>query len=234
MSMSNTDRLTRRLRAEWRLKLGLTLALNVWCWLPYQWLQRHHYFPARELAGHALDHWIPFLPHTVWLYLSIYVFLPLPPLLLGERRQLLRYGAGFAAFSLAGCLAFLFWPTTCPRPSVADAPLLYRALTQLDNPFHAFPSLHAASALYTAACAERVRRELAGGWPWRVGSWLWTALILVATLTTKQHLTSDIIAGGALGLVMFHLFFRASPALVPAAPAPEMSGPPANPNPSLQ
>lgn len=209
--MSNLTRLTQRLRAEWRLKLWLTLALNAWCWLPYQWLQRHHYFPVRELAGGPLDPWIPFLPHTVWLYLSIYLFLPLPPLLLCERRQLLRYGAGFAAFSLAGCTAFLFWPTTCPRPPLSDPPLIYRMLTQLDNPFHAFPSLHAASALYTAAGAECVRRELTGGWPWRAGIWLWTALILLATLTTKQHQTPDIAAGGVLGLVMFQLFIRAAP-----------------------
>ncbi len=232
--MNDFTHFTQRLRAEWRLKLWLTLALNIWCWLPYQWLQHHHYFPARELAATPLDRWIPFLPHTVWLYLSIYLILPLPPLLLCHRRQLLRYAAGFAAFSLAGSLTFLFWPTTCPRPPLADPPLVYRVLTQLDNPYHAFPSLHAASALYTAAGAERVRRELAGGWPCRAGIWLWTALILLATLTTRQHRTADILAGGALGLAMFHLFFRTIPALVPAGPAPEISVLHPNPNPSLQ
>ncbi|MGH7952724.1 MAG: phosphatase PAP2 family protein, partial [Limisphaerales bacterium] len=70
-----------------------------------------------------------------------------------------------------------------------------------------FPSLHAAFAVYSAMCGGLVMRELSNSRFWQVGLWLWAFLILLATLTTKQHVVSDIIAGTMLGFGIFNCVF---------------------------
>src|SRR5438270_730690 len=60
-----------RLKTELALKLVLLVALNLWVYVPYLFLQRHQFFPATMMRPGVLDQWIPFLPQTVWIYLSI-------------------------------------------------------------------------------------------------------------------------------------------------------------------
>src|SRR6266436_10144424 len=83
-----------RLRSELKLKLILLLALNLWVWLPYQFLQRHHFFNPTEMSAGFCDRLIPFSDQAVWLYLSIYLLMPIGPFLMQNREQLLRYAIG--------------------------------------------------------------------------------------------------------------------------------------------
>ncbi len=197
-----------RVRAWLELKLALAVGLNLWVYLPYQWLQHHQYFPERTMPTGWIDRGIPFWPQAVWIYLSVYLLMPLGPFLMRNQRQLLRYAAGIVFISLLADNFFLFWPTTCPRPVAADANLAYRLLVRVDNPFHAFPSLHAAFAVYSALCAGLVRREICAPARWEVGLWAWTFLILFATMATKQHVFVDIVAGGVLAGVAFVCVFK--------------------------
>jgi membrane-associated phospholipid phosphatase len=146
------------------------------------------------------DRLIPFSDKAVWLYLSIYLLMPIGPLLMHRRRQIVRYAIGIVLIGMLADIVFIFWPTSCPRPEAAGTITAYRMLTAMDNPFHAFPSLHAAFAVFSALCARQVLRELRTRAPWRSAVWFWTFLILVATLLTKQHMLADIMAGGVLAL----------------------------------
>jgi membrane-associated phospholipid phosphatase len=189
------------------LKIGLIIVLNLWIYGPYLFLQSYHFFPARLMAPGFLDRLIPFCPETVWVYLSIYLLMPIGPALMRERKPILYYGAGVIGIGFVADLFFLFWPTLCARPLSLDSSMVYQMLIIVDKPFHAFPSLHAAFAIYSASCGALVLKGLGTHLVWRLGLWLWAFLILVATLTTKQHVLVDIIAGGILGIGAFASVF---------------------------
>jgi membrane-associated phospholipid phosphatase len=197
-----------RLQSELALKLILLAVLNLWVYVPYLFLQHHHFFPATNMSASFFDRMIPFSDQTVWLYLSIYLLMPVGPFLMNSRKQIFRYAIGIVLISLLANAIFLFWPTLCPRPIVQGTNTTYQALTTIDNSFHAFPSLHAAFAIYSALSGGLVLREIGSHSFWRISLWLWAVLILYATLATKQHVVADIIAGSALGLVIYACVFK--------------------------
>jgi membrane-associated phospholipid phosphatase len=203
-----TQSIAHRLKSEWRLKLFLLFALNLWVYVPYLFLQRHHWFSSTTMPLSFLDRLIPFLPETVWIYISISLLMPIGPFLMNQRRQIFRYAAGIMIIGLIADVVFIFWPTTCLRPDAAGANAVYQTLIGIDNPFHAFPSLHAAFAVYSARCGGMVMRELSKSRLWQRLLWLWAFLILLATLTTKQHVIADILAGSTLGFVIYSCVFN--------------------------
>jgi membrane-associated phospholipid phosphatase len=196
-----------RLQSELAIKFILLVVLNLLVYVPYLFLQRHHFFPVTNMPMSFFDRLIPFSDKGVWPYLSIYLLMPVGPFLMANRRQIFRYAAGIVIIGFVADTFFLFWPTACPRPDATGTNSIYRALVLVDNPFHAFPSLHAAFAVYSACCAALVLRELQVRWYWRVGVWLWALLILFATLATKQHVVADVAAGSALALGAYHCAF---------------------------
>lgn len=197
-----------RLRACLGLKLILMVVLEVAAYAPYLYLQNHHFFPVVELPRTFADAAIPFSAWTVCIYLSLYLLTPIGPFLMNKPAQIYRYAAGIMLISLFANLIFVFWPTVAPqRPDALGTNMLYRTLVAHDNRYHAFPSLHAAFAVYSAACGGLVLRELGSRPIWRRALWLWACLILYATLSTKQHFLVDIAAGSALGLGIYCVVF---------------------------
>jgi membrane-associated phospholipid phosphatase len=108
---------------------------------------------------------------------------------------------------LVGLVIFLFWPTAIPRPDSAA----YRPLIAIDKPGNACPSLHAAFAVFSAICIDRLARHLGDRGLVRSLSWLWCLGILYATLATKQHVAVDLVAGSALGAAWAGLYLRFFP-----------------------
>src|SRR5882757_6871770 len=160
-----------RLQSKLALKLVLLVVLNLLVYAPYLFLQRHHFFPAMKMPPSVFDRMIPFSDKAVWLYLSIYLLMPVGPFLMNSRKQIFRYAAGIILISLFANLTFLFWPTSCPHPSVQETNVAYQTLIAMDNSFNAFPSLHAAFAVYSALWGGLVLRELGGRGFWQIGLW---------------------------------------------------------------
>ena len=196
-----------RLKTELALKLGLVVILYPLVFVPYFFLQRHHFFPASTMSLGLFDRLIPFSDQAVWPYFSIYLLLPIGPFFMGRRNHLLRYAAGIVLMSFIADLIFLCLPTFCLRPAITGVNAVYRLLIAVDSSFNAFPSLHAAFAVYSALCAGLVLRELGSHRLWRSGIWIWALLILYATLGTRQHVLVDIIAGSALGAAAYAAVF---------------------------
>lgn len=197
-----------RLKSKLWLKLALTIALNLWVYVPYHFLQHHAFFPVIIMPASYLDRLIPFSEYAVWAYLSIYLLMPVGPFLMHDKRQIVNYAWGIIVLGFLADIVFFIWPTSCPRPLITSENPVYHFLTQIDMPRHALPSLHAAFAVYSALCAELVLREF-GRHPFlRVGIWLWTLTILYATLATKQHVMADILAGSAMALGTYICVFR--------------------------
>ena len=196
-----------RMLSELKLKLFLTVALNLWFYVPYCLLQRHRLFPPTQMSPSFLDRLIPFSDQAVWAYLSLFLLMPIGPFLMCRRDQLVRYGLGIFLIAAVSYLVFIFWPTWCPRPEVQGTTVAYRVLVSLDNPLHAFPSLHAAFAVFSALCAAQVLREVGIHPLWRAAVGCWALLILLATLFTKQHMLADIVAGSAVGFGVYFCLF---------------------------
>ena len=206
-SRGNCSAVIERAKSEVRLKLALTVILNLCFYIPYGLLQRHVFFEPTRVVPSFLERQLPFSDEAVWVYLSIFFLMPIGPLLMADRKQLLRYGLGMLFIEAVAYAVFAIWPTWCPRPSEVGTNAAYRVLVTFDAPLNAFPSLHAAFALFSALCAGRVLSELGCHYLWKAGIGVWTGLILLGTLLTKQHTVADITAGAVLGCAAYFLVF---------------------------
>jgi membrane-associated phospholipid phosphatase len=189
--------------------------LNLCYFLP-QWaplLRIRHHLPLTPI-----DRAIPF--DTTWIvpYLSMYLFLIIPPALSISVDQIRRYLAGMAIMFVVAALCFFFCPVIYDRPPLpAGAHALYRLITNMDQPINCIPSLHAGMTVYAMLFAHRiltqepppVRRALL------TLGWIWSGLILYGTLATKQHYFLDLPAGALLAWASHYFAWR-----VPVAPAP--------------
>lgn len=150
----------------------------------------------------AIDRAIGFHPLALILYVSLWPYVCVAPLLLTERRELLDYAATAVALSLIGMTAFLFWPTAAPLPDVDwSQHRAFSFLKSVDASGNACPSLHVGFAVFTAVWIDPLLRRIGDRGGWRLGSALLCAGIVWSTLATKQHVAVDVLAGGVLGLV---------------------------------
>lgn len=190
-----------RLMVEWRRKLLLSVVMTGGFAGGYFWLEYHPLFPVTRMESSWLDRLIPFLPGAVYLYESLWVIMPIAPWLMTSRSELHRYVRSLLFVTFIGFGIFLLFPTSCPRPKDFEfANALYRTLVSIDNDGNAFPSLHSALAVLSAACCRSVFPDGASGRCLRLFMWVWAGGIVASTLLTKQHVAVDAVAGVVLGL----------------------------------
>ena len=164
--------------------------------------QRVIVFPPRTVPTILIDRVIPFNPAWVWGYVSLYLLTPIAPLLTDDRADLWRYTRGLMLCFAVGCACFVLFPVAGPRPSIAPPNWLYGQIASLDRPYNAFPSLHAACAVYSVVFGQIVWRDSSRS-RLRVGlltaAWCWVAIILYSTIATRQHYFIDLVPGSLLG-----------------------------------
>ena len=202
--------LVRQFRAELALKVRLYLALAVGFQLLYFALQRITIVAPRRFTPTVLDSLVPFQPGWIWVYQSAYLLIPLAPFLALRREELWRYARGFVLLSTAGFLTFLLYPVAGPRPAGVIASGLYGVVTSYDRPLNAFPSLHVALAAYSTMFGARLVRQVPSpsGWALVGAGWMWTLLVMYATLATKQHYAIDLPAGLLLAWAAHRVAWR--------------------------
>ncbi len=141
-----------------------------------------------------LDSYIPWLPFSVLVYFSQFVFLLLGVIYAPNQHiATITYYSYLLAILLGGCV-FVFYPTFLTRLTFSEQihPViegLYRFLYAIDIPNNCFPSLHTTLALI-AASSLRARSFV-----WQIVASLWSTAIILSTLTTKQHCVLDVVAG---------------------------------------
>src|SRR4051794_12108776 len=123
-------------------KLLMGLALNVLVCVPYYGLQYVELFSVTLVPATALDRLVPFTPSAAWLYLSLFVLIPIAPALMVSRAELGQYAAGIASLGLLSSIAYLFAPTTVERPTSDSSDPAYRLIVAADRPVNACPSEH--------------------------------------------------------------------------------------------
>jgi membrane-associated phospholipid phosphatase len=153
-----------------------------------------------QVAPTAIDRAVPFLEWTIWIYVSYFLFLFVPVAVCRDEARVTRVLYALALNSVLAGVIFLAWPTqlTAQQPAGGGLTgLLWRALLTVDRPVNCVPSLHVANA---CVCAFALQHE---GRRWRSLAPVWLALIMLSTLTTKQHVVIDIAAGVLLAAFSF-------------------------------
>jgi hypothetical protein len=194
--------LTQRMRHLWWLKFLGVCAFMWLFFIGYFHALRH---PPHEVVVMPLiwvDHVIAFRPEALWVYVSLWLYVGVAPGLLATFRELVVYALWIGALCLVGLACFHFWPTAVPRPAMDLTGYPGFALLQgVDAAGNACPSLHVATAAFTALWVEHVLRSI-GTPPWLRGcNGLWVGAIVWSTMATKQHVALDVAAGLLLALV---------------------------------
>ncbi len=156
-----------------------------------------------EMPRIALDRWIPMIPWTIWLYFSLWVYICLPVALLARISELRRYLIGAVALSIIGLTIFLLAPTTVPDSGLEWEHYPVMAfLKQSDAAGNACPSLHVGFACFAFLWLHWTLRDMEASKAWLFLNSTWCVLIALSTITTRQHVVLDGIAGAFLGLLV--------------------------------
>lgn len=179
--------------------LGITAFMFLFFWA-YLHLLRHPVFPVREMPLTAVDRWIGFSPAALPLYLSLWLYVSLPPALLDNLRELLRYGGFVGGLCLIGVTCFFLWPTAVPLASTEwGAHPGVAMLKGVDAAGNACPSLHVATAVFSAIWLNGLLRKIMVPRLLLATNWLWCGAIVYSTLAIRQHVFLDVAAGALLG-----------------------------------
>lgn len=192
----------RRARHHFWLKtIGVTAFTSLF-FIAYFHILRNPSGPVFEMPLTALDHAIPFQPGWLPAYLTLWFYVGIPPGMFLDLRRVIVYGAWAAALCLSGLAVFHVWPNAVPPPGVQVDLAQYPAFALLqgvDAAGNACPSLHVATAVFTAIWLHRALPLLGGGMGARAINGLWCMLIVYSTVAIRQHVVWDVVAGAALG-----------------------------------
>lgn len=192
-------------RLWWLKTLGATVFMMGFFSI-YLHVLKHPAYPVISMPLTLVDQLVPFQAATLPLYLSLWVYVTLPMAPIHTWTRLVRYGLAMAGLCLAGLVCFYFWPTAVPLLDVDWAAHAgFTKLHSIDSSGNACPSLHVATAVCAAGWMHRQLSDLGANRWVRIVNLLWCAGIVYSTLATKQHVSLDVFAGTALGLLTVFL-----------------------------
>jgi membrane-associated phospholipid phosphatase len=190
----------------WKL-IGAILAISTF-FVAYFYVLNNPVFPVRLMPLLALDHWLPVVPWSVWIYFSLWIYISMPMALMHTRRELATYLGGAFVLSIAGLSLFFFFPTAVPAWQIdwTHYPML-TFLKAADASGNACPSMHVGFAVFSGLWmrTQLILFRAPKPWLWALGGW--GAAIVLSTMTTKQHVVLDVVGGAVLGVVVF-LFYQ--------------------------
>ena len=215
---------TRPAAAGWKA----SLRLRFWRYLPlkflgisaFMWLFFLGYFhtlrnpvhPVFEMPMTALDGLISFQPHAMLAYVSLWLYVGLAPGLLLTLKELIAYGLWVAALCVTGLAIFYFWPTSVPpRGMDVNGYPGFTLLQGVDAAGNACPSLHVATAVFTAVWVERLLRIIGVPGSLRLLNVVWVLAIAYSTVAIQQHVVLDAVAGAAIGAMFAFLAILSCP-----------------------
>lgn len=183
----------------WLKGLGTTIFISVF-FVAYFYLLKHPAYPTTLMPITLIDRLIGFQPPALPLYLSLWIYVSLPPALLSTRRELYGFGLAMAATCLAGLAVFYFWPTAVPPVDIdwTQYPDVH-FLKNIDAAGNAFPSLHVATAVFSGVWLHHLLHRFAAPRWLRIINLLWGIGIVYSTLATRQHVAVDVLGGLVLG-----------------------------------
>jgi membrane-associated phospholipid phosphatase len=157
-----------------------------------------------------LDRLIGIEPITLPFYLSLWVYVSLPPMLMTSRQSIVEYGIWIGGLCLTALTIFYFWPSAVPSEYIDWARYPGMAfLKGVDAAGNACPSLHVATAAFSCFWMYQRLPAIGLGRTWRLFNMIWCTMIIYSTMATKQHMALDVIAGIGLAMVFAWFFSKA-------------------------
>lgn len=191
----------------WFKSFFMTSSISVFFWA-YLYLLKNPAWPVATMPVTAIDRFVGAEPLALPFYLSLWIYVSLPPILMPARRDILEYGAWMGSLCLFALGIFYFWPSAVPPSNIDWAMYPGMAfLKNLDGAGNACPSLHVATAVFSAFWLHGRLPALGLGHAPRLFSATWCVAIVYSTMATKQHLAVDVLAGSVLGAA-FAMGFR--------------------------
>lgn len=193
----------------WPLKAFGTMTFMVLFFWGYFTVLHNPLTPPLVMPVTWLDTWIGFSPSAFPAYVSLWVYVSLAPALMGNLRALRGFGlwmGGLCVFCLA-----IFWlfPTSIPPfPIDLNAYPEFAIIKGLDASSNAFPSLHVATAVFSAFWLNRLFGQINAPRTLQWLSALQCSVIIWSTIATRQHVVLDAIGGVVVGTVFAALSFR--------------------------
>ena len=186
----------------WLKSLG-TMGFTLVFFSAYLYLLKNPASPVVIMPLMAMDRWLGFEPMALPIYLSLWVYVSLPPMFLLTRRELVEYGAWIGSLCLVALGIFYLWPSAVPPANIDWAQYPGVAfLKGVDAAGNACPSLHVATAVFSGFWLHWLLPTVGFGRRTRLLSALWCVAIAYSTMATKQHVAVDVIAGAALGVAV--------------------------------
>lgn len=166
------------------------------------------------------DATVPPMPWSILVYLTLYLYFPLP-ILLSERnqrgrRELALLGQGMILLFLISYAFFVFMPAEVGVRTQMEqlVPSMHPRLASLfeivyffDRPWNSWPSLHVSESLLIVLFVRRWLNIRADEFPrrrlWVAGLWIAWVSLSFSILTTKQHFIWDLVTGGLLGALIW-------------------------------
>jgi hypothetical protein len=205
-----------RLKHLWFFKSTGTALFMAIFFYSYFSLLKSPVFPVLSMPTTGIDDAVVFWPPAFYWYISLWPYTSLVPALQPSFLRLVAYGCGIGGLCLTALVVFLFFPTAVPfhdsaqwfrDPSMA-------LLREIDMAGNACPSLHVASAVFSAAALHRLLKDMrCPAWLGYI-NWLWCAAIVYSTMAIKQHVMWDVVAGVCLALVFIPLYTQLEKRLV--------------------
>lgn len=158
----------------------------------------------------AINEWLPFVPAGLIAYVALWIYVSLPSAFLPGFRDLLRYWWWMAALCGSSLLLFWLFPTQTLVPDIdwsRHAELAF--MKGLDATGNACPSLHVATAVYSAFWLHRIFRQVGAPSALHWLSVLLCAVIMWSTMAIRQHVFLDVLAGVLTGWLFAWLSLRA-------------------------
>jgi membrane-associated phospholipid phosphatase len=188
--------------------IGTTLFISLF-FGAYFYLLKQPAYPTTVMPITELDRLIGFQPLALPMYLSLWVYVSLPPALLATRQELYGYAMAMLGACLAGLVVFYFWPTVVPAANIDWAQYPDVAfLKSMDASGNACPSLHVATAVFSGIWLHYLLRRFGAPLWMLILNWAWCIGIVYSALATRQHVAVDVLAGLALGMLAATLSLR--------------------------
>jgi membrane-associated phospholipid phosphatase len=186
----------------WFFKSTGTAAFLVAFFQAYFYLLRSPSFSVTIMPLTGIDNLVSFWPQAFYVYASLWFYTALVPALQPSFRALVTYGFGIGTVCLSGLVLFYLFPTSVPFNPM-DLPIdpALDILRKIDLSGNACPSLHVATAIFSAICLHNLCLAMKTPKWVLISNWIWCACIVYSTMAIKQHVFLDVVAGAALGVI---------------------------------
>lgn len=152
-----------------------------------------------------IDGYIPFIPATILIYYGCFLFwiINYTLILKTEPEGTYRFLCAELMGKFVCFVTYILLPTIMIRPELAASDIFTTAMGMmysLDAPDALFPSMH---CYVSWMCVIGLRKKPQISQRRRIISVIAALLVFIATLTTKQHVIVDVIAGVILAELVY-------------------------------